>query len=74
VENWTTVGQKSQTPDLSALLQEIIGQDGWASGNAIALLISDDASNPSTGIRGADAFEDHSAANAPVLHIEAVVP
>ena len=26
VENWTTVGQKSQTPDLSAILQELISQ------------------------------------------------
>jgi hypothetical protein len=74
VENWTAVGQKSQTPDLAALLQEIIDQDGWASGDAIALLISDDASNASTGIRCADAFEDHSAANAPVLHVEVLVP
>ncbi len=74
VENWTAAGQKSQTPDLAALLQEIIDQDGWASGNAIALLVSDDKSNASTGIRGADAFEDHSAANAPVLHVEVLVP
>jgi len=74
VENWTTVGQKSQTADLAALLQEIIDQDGWASGNAIALFVSDDKSNASTGIRGADAFEDHSAANAPVLHLEVLVP
>jgi hypothetical protein len=74
VENWTTVGQKSKTSDLAALLQELVNQDGWVSGNAIALLVSDDKSNASTGIRCADAFEDHSAANAPVLHVEILVP
>ena len=58
VENWTTVGQKSQTPDLAAILQEIIDQADWASGNAIALIVSDDTSNPSTGIRCVDAMED----------------
>jgi len=58
VENWTTVGQKSKTADLTAILQEIMAQDGWASGNAIILAFRDDKSAPSTGIRCADAYED----------------
>jgi hypothetical protein len=69
VENWTTTETKSKTPDISAILQEIIDQPGWVSGNALVLSFSDDASNPSKGIRCADAVE--SGANvAPVLHIE----
>ena len=39
VENWTTVGQKSRTPDISAIVQEIIDQNGWASGNALVLAL-----------------------------------
>jgi hypothetical protein len=71
VDNWTTVGQKSQTPDLAAIIQELVNQSSWASGNAIVLIFSDDKSNPSTGIRCADAYED-SATTCPVLHLEIV--
>ncbi len=74
VENWTAVGQKSSTPDIAAILQELVNQDGWVSGNAVVLAFRDDKSNPSTGQRCADAFEDHNAANAPVLHLEVLVP
>ena len=49
VENWTTVAAKSKTPDLSPILQELVNQTGWASGNAIVLIFSDDKSKPSTG-------------------------
>ena len=38
--------------------------DTWIDG------LTDGKSNPSTGIRGADAYEDHSAVTAPVLHFE----
>ena len=40
---WTVSGIVSQTvesPDLAALVQEIVGQDGWQAGNSLALLIS----------------------------------
>jgi len=76
VENWTAVGQKSQTPDLTTLVTEIIGQDGWASGNSLVLLFSDDAGNPSVGVRAADSKEDQdgNAGQAAVLHLEVLVP
>jgi hypothetical protein len=54
-----------RTPDLSAVVQEIVGQPGWASGNAIAIMIA------GTGTRTARAFN---AAGAPVLHIEYTIP
>ncbi len=66
VENWTTVGAKSQTPDISAILQEIIDQPGWVAGNALVLSFADDKSNPSKGIRCAAARQ----AAGPLLHIE----
>ncbi|MCL5279009.1 MAG: hypothetical protein M1376_03780 [Planctomycetes bacterium] len=73
VDNWTTIGQKSQTPDLTAILQEIMDQPGWANGNAIVLIFSDDKSKPSKGVRCADAIEDGSTLG-PLLHIELFNP
>jgi hypothetical protein len=69
--NWTAGGQKAQSPDLSPILQEIIDQPGWVAGNALVLIIRDDKSNPSKGVRCADAVED---GNPPVLHIEVFNP
>jgi hypothetical protein len=64
--DWATVGQAGlgqRTPNLSALVQAVVSRAGWASGNAMALLIS------GTGRRTAEAF-DGVAAAAPLLHIE----
>ncbi|MEA3225433.1 MAG: hypothetical protein U9Q07_05740, partial [Planctomycetota bacterium] len=66
--DWTEVGQKDQTSDIASIVQEIIDQDGWASGNALVLVIRDDPDNPSKGIRCAESASDKS--NAPLLHIE----
>jgi hypothetical protein len=71
--NWTAENQKAQTPDLSAILTELVNQDGWASGNAIVLIFSDDASNPSTGVRCAESFEGEATAAA-LLHLEVFNP
>jgi hypothetical protein len=63
---WPTVGERStaqRTPDLAAVVQEIVGRPGWASGNALALLVT------GTGERTAEAV-DGGATRAPVLHIE----
>ncbi|MHC4174620.1 MAG: hypothetical protein ACYST5_17015, partial [Planctomycetota bacterium] len=56
--NWTNVGDRGPdqaTPDIAAIIQEIVNQDGWESGNTLVLIISDDPANPSTGIRCAEA-------------------
>ena len=66
--NWIEVGQKDQSSDITAIIQEIIDLDGWASGNALALIISDDPDNPSEGLRCAETYGDP--AGAPLLHIE----
>ena len=63
---WPTVGQAGlaqQTVDISPVIQEIINQGGWVSGNALAIIIS------GTGTRTAESF-DGSAGGAPLLHIE----
>ena len=61
--SWPTVnlaGPNQRTPDLSAVIQQIVGRSGWVSGNALALVIT------GTGRRTADAFED---GGAPTLHL-----
>ncbi|MFP5370752.1 MAG: PKD domain-containing protein, partial [Actinomycetes bacterium] len=52
-----------RTPDLAAVVQEIVSRPGWAKGNAVVLLVS------GNGTRVAEAVEA-GAAKAPVLHVE----
>ena len=63
---WTLVGEagaSQRTPDLSSVLQEVVGRPGWASGNAVAFILT------GTGHRTAESFEGKAAA-APLLHVE----
>ncbi len=57
------VGLAQRTPDLSAVVQEIVDRPGWAPGNDLAFLIT------GSGTRTARAFES-GAAKAPLLHVE----
>jgi len=65
---WTTANQKQQTSDISAVIQEIISQNGWSPGNAMAIMISDNPDNPSVGVRVATSGTGKTT----VLHIEYV--
>ena len=56
-------GANQRTPDISALLQEVINRPGWASGNALAVIIT------GSGHRTAWAWDGKKTA-APLLHIE----
>lgn len=63
---WALVGEagsNQRTPDLSAVIQEIVNRPGWASGNALAIIIT------GTGHRTARAFEGK-ADGAALLHID----
>jgi hypothetical protein len=63
---WPTVGARTadqRTPDLAAVLQEIVDRSGWTSGNAVVLLVT------GSGTRVAESFNG-GAARAPVLHVE----
>jgi hypothetical protein len=60
-------GLAQQTPDLSAILQEIVDRQGWASGQGVALLVT------GTGVRQAVSY-DTKPATAPLLHVEYVLP
>ncbi|MHC4189565.1 MAG: fibronectin type III domain-containing protein [Planctomycetota bacterium] len=69
---WTEQNVKFQTPDISAIILEIVNQDGWAKGNALVLIFRDDKDNPSTGLREAESNDGESEA-APLLHITSPV-
>lgn len=58
-------GPEQRTPDLAAIVQEIVDRPGWRAGSGLVLLVS------GTGMRVADSF-DGAAANAPTLHLEYV--
>ena len=64
---WSTVGEKARTPDLTPIVQEIVNRADWASGNALALIIS------GGGRRTAVSY-DGDPQQAPLLHIEYVGP
>ncbi len=67
---WTTVGAHGtaeRTPDLTAIVQEIVNRSGWSALNDMAFLIT------GTGTRTADSFE-YSPTGAPLLHIEYLPP
>lgn len=62
---WSTIGAAGtdeRTPNLAAVLQEIVNRPGWTSGNAVALIIT------GTGRRVAEAYDGDPAP--PVLHVE----
>jgi len=63
------------TSDISSIIQEIVDQDGWAAGNALVLIFSQDPANPSVGLREAESFNGagDDTVRRPRLHIEAVV-
>jgi hypothetical protein len=63
---WSVVGEagpNEQSPDLTAVIQEIVNRTGWASGNSLAIIVT------GTGHRTAVSF-DGLAAGAPLLHID----
>jgi spore coat protein CotH len=66
VPPWDTVhaeGQDQQTPDITDIVQEIVDQGEWSSGNALAIMIT------GTGERTAESYDGTSSA-APLLHVE----
>jgi 3-phytase len=63
---WTVVGQAGsaqQTPNLSAVIQEVVTRSGWASGNSLVLIIT------GTGKRTAESYNGDQA-GAALLHVE----
>lgn len=63
VPEWPSVGSFHRTPDLAAVVQEIVSRPGWRYGNALALLVT------GSGQRTAVAY-DGVAGLAPLLHVD----
>jgi hypothetical protein len=64
-ERWVRVGEAAlhqRTPDLSALVQEVVDRQDWVAGNALALILT------GSGNRRAESFEGD-AQGAPLLHV-----
>lgn len=65
-EPWPTKGEAGlaqRTPDLAAIVQEIVNGAGWSSGNSLVIMIT------GTGERVAESYDGVSGA-APLLHID----
>lgn len=63
---WTTLGEAGtaqRTPDLTALIQEVVARPGWQPGNALALIVT------GTGERVAESYNGD-AGGAPLLHVD----
>ena len=54
-------GVDQRTPNIAAVIQEIVSQEGWASGNSVAIIVT------GSGKRTAEAFDG---SRGPMLHIE----
>lgn len=71
--NWTSIGAwtsgattNATTPDFASVIQEIVDQGGWASGNALNLFITRNVAN--TGLRTSTSYDDNTA-TAPLLSV-----
>jgi hypothetical protein len=63
---WTTVGDAGpdqRTPNIAAVIQEVVNRPGWSSGNDIVIIVT------GSGERTAESYNGVAAA-APLLHIE----
>ena len=63
---WTTVGHAGpdqRTPDISSIIQEIVDQPGWLSGNSLVVIIT------GIGERVAESYNGNPN-GAPLLHVE----
>jgi hypothetical protein len=63
---WTPTDQTWNSPNIAAVIQEIVDQPGWNSGQAMVIMI---VGNPS-GHRNAHSYDNGNPDFAPLLHIE----
>ena len=63
---WLTIGEAGpaqRTPNIAAVIQEIVNRPGWSSGNSLVLLIQGAGRRTADSHKGASSF-------APLLHVE----
>lgn len=61
---WDTVHEKHPSPDLSSIIQEIVDRSGWASGNALVIIVT------GSGKRVAESYRGGGADLAPRLFVD----
>jgi len=64
---WSSAGEKKQTPELKTIVQEIVNQAGWNSGQAMAFIIT------GSGERTAEAYDTGQCNIGPKIHIEYIL-
>ena len=67
---WTVInenGENQRTPNLSAIIQEIINRTGWTSGNSLVFIVTGSGQRTAWSYNGLPS-------GAPLLHIEYTVP
>lgn len=64
IKEWDLQGEKHRSPDISDIVQEIVGRSDWFSGQAMVMLLKDD--------KGERPVMSHDAEprSAPLLHVE----
>ncbi len=63
ISQWDTKSEKHQSPNLAAIINEVVQRSDWQSGNAMVISIT------GSGERTAESYDGESE-NAPLLHIE----
>jgi hypothetical protein len=69
---WTTRGEAGpdqRTPNIAAVVQEIVDRPGWVNGNSLAVIITGTSNGTGTDKRVAEAYNGDQA-GAPLLHVE----
>jgi hypothetical protein len=62
-------GTQYDSPDLSSILQEITDQSGWASGNAVQVVIKDTGSSSNAAIRYSSSVDYDGGSEVAELHV-----
>ena len=65
---WATIRERHQSPDLSAIVQEIVDRSGWTSGNSMVFIVTGWGRRTAESWNGANSHGDLTLA--PKLHIE----
>ncbi len=68
--SWTGSGNANTTPDLSAIIQEVISRPGWVIGNSIVIYVMDDGSGVNS-FGNPYAYESESAPHAKAAQFNA---
>ncbi len=66
---WVAVDAKQVTPNLASIVQEVVNRPGWASGNAMVMMIRSGPGCASTACQRTAESYNGEAANAPLLRV-----